>query len=151
MAWRKPRSPEDTIFYPGTMEVEEYVYTPGLHGEELAKALRQGKILGMKCGSTLIVPPLTFCPDGSPGELVPVESTWRVVTYTIVYDTIEGEPLEEPEIIAVLRPDGFQGGLVHRVRAAPGSIYIGMPVRPVFRPEGERTGAITDILYFEPV
>ena len=79
-----------------------------------------------------------------------VESTWRVVTYTIVYDSIEGEPLEEPEIIAVLRPDGFQGGLIHRVRASPESVYIGMPVRPVFRPVEERTGGITDIAYFEP-
>ena len=151
MAWRKPRSPEDVILYPGTQEVEEYVYTPGKHGLKHAEALREGKILAMRCGDTLIVPPLTFCPDGSPADsLEEVKGQWRVVTYTVIYEDAEGHPLEEPEIIAFLRPDGYQGGLFHKVKASPGEIYIGMPVRPVFRPVEERRGTIEDILYFEP-
>ena len=152
MAWRKPRSPEDVILYPGTQEVEEYVYTPGKHGLQHAEALKEGKILAMRCGDTLIVPPLTFCPDGRPAEgLEEVKTQWRVITYTVIHEDVEGRRLEEPEIIAFLRPDGYQGGLFHRVKASLQEIFIGMPVRPVFRPEEERTGTIADIEYFEPV
>ena len=151
MAWRKPRRLEDAVHYPGRMEVEEYVYTPGIHGLELAKALREGKLLGMKCGDTIIVPPLTFCPDHTEGELVEIDGTWRLQYYTVIYETPEGEPLSEPEIIGLVRPEGAQGGLFARIKAGPDKLYPGMPVRPVFKPAEERRGTIEDILYWEPL
>ncbi|MCE4625920.1 MAG: Zn-ribbon domain-containing OB-fold protein [Desulfurococcales archaeon] len=150
MSWWKPRRVEDVILYPGSQEVEEYVYTPGLHGLELAKALKEGKILGMKCGDKIIVPPLTFCPDHVEGELVEITGKWRVTLYTVIYEDLEGNRLPEPEILALIRPDGATGGLIHRVKAEPDKIYPGMPVEPVFKPAEERTGSITDILYFTP-
>ena len=152
MSWRKPRRPEDAVHYPGRMEVEEFVYTPGLHGLEQARALvEDGSILGMRCGDRLIVPPLTFCPDHTRGELVRVESTWRLHYYTVLYETPEGEPLPEPEIVGLVRPDGFEGGLFARIAADPSRLYPGVPVRPVLRPKEERRGTIEDILYWEPL
>ncbi|MEB3773531.1 MAG: Zn-ribbon domain-containing OB-fold protein [Desulfurococcales archaeon] len=149
MSWEKDVGINRVIHYPGSMEVEKYVYTPGVHGLEFAKALKNGKILGMKCKDTVYVPPLTLCPDHSEGELVEVKGPWRVVTFTIVTKTMNGDPLEEPEILAVVKPDGVEGGIIHRIKAGK-DIYIGMKVKPVFKREEERRGTINDILYFEP-
>ncbi len=148
MSWWKPNRSEDVIIVDGSMEVERYLYTPGIHGVEFAKALKEGRILGMKCRDTIYVPPLTYCPDGSPGELVEVDGDWVVVTFTVVYEDMYGNKLDEPQIIAVVRPEGAEGGLIHYVKAD--EIYPGMTVKPVFAPENERTGMITDIKYFEP-
>ena len=148
MAWKRWRL-EDVVHYPGKQEVEKYVYTPGIHGLELAKALKEGRILGMKCPDGVYVPPKTYCPDGSPGELVEVHGPWRIVTYTIVHQDLYGNPLPEPEILALIIPDDADhGGLIHRVKAD--QVYIGMEVKPHWKPPEAREGKITDIEYFEP-
>ncbi|MEB3760593.1 MAG: nucleic acid-binding protein [Desulfurococcales archaeon] len=149
MSWWKPRSHEDVIFYPGRQETEEYVYTPGIHGKQFAEALIKGKILGMKCGDKFIVPPTTFCPDFSEGELVEVDTEWTVQYYTEVYRDLYGNQLEEPVVMILVQPLGWEGGLIHYLK--PGiKPEIGLRVRPVFKPEEERRGTIDDILYWEP-
>jgi uncharacterized OB-fold protein len=138
------------------MEVEEYVYTPGLHGLEMAKRLVRGDaIVATRCGTEVYIPPTTFCPDLEPGEVVevPLDQPWTVKTYTVVYRDLEGRPLREPRIIALLvpeEPSNVVGGLVHYVRADPAAIYEGMRVKPRLKPERERRGLITDIEFFEP-
>ena len=152
MAWQwwKRAHPGFPLHYPGRMEVEEYHYTPGRHGLEFAKALREGRILGMKCGDAVLVPPKTFCPDQGEGQLVEVRGPWRIQHYTVIHETIEGERLGEPVIVAVIKPDDAANGLIHIVKADPSRVYPGMKVRPVWRPPEERRGLITDILYWEP-
>ena len=150
MVWKAWRI-GDVIHYPGSEEVEKYVYTPGLHGLEFAKALKEGRILGMKCPGGVHVPPKTYCPDGSPGELVEVKGPWRIATFTVVYEDIYGNPLPEPQVLALIRPDDARrGGLIHIVKADPDTVYIGMEVKPHWKPPEQRTGHITDIEYFEP-
>ncbi len=150
MAWKRWRI-EDVIHYPGSQEVEEYVYTPGLHGLEAAKAFKEGRILGMKCGDGVYVPPKTYCPDGREGELVEVKGPWRVVTYTIVYEDFYGNKLEEPQVLALIKPDDADhGGLIHIVKVDPERIHLGMEVKPHWKPPEKREGKITDIEYFEP-
>ncbi len=152
MAWQwwKKAGPHFPKHYPGRMEVESYIYTPGRHGVEFAKALKEGKILGMKCGKTVIVPPKTFCPDFTEGELVEVKGPWRVQYYTVIYETIEGEKLGEPVIVAVVKPDDADTGIIHVVRADPTQLYPGMVVKPVWKPPEQRKGLITDIEYWVP-
>ena len=150
MSWDKFWKASGVKHYPGKMEVEKYVYTPGIHGLEMAKALKEGRILGMRCGDTVYVPPRTFCPDGEKGELVDVtEEEWIVATYTVVTRDMYGNPVE-PQVVALVRPIDAEGGLFHYVNADPDEVWIGMRVRPVFKPEEERKGLITDIEYFEP-
>ena len=152
MAWQwwKRAGPGFPIHYPGRMEVDEYNYTPGLHGVEFAKALKEGRILGMRCGNLTLVPPKTFCPDFSEGELVEVKGPWRIEYYTVVHETIEGERLPEPVVVAVIKPDDADTGLIHVVKADPSKLRPGLRVRPVWKPPEERTGHITDIKYWEP-
>ncbi len=152
VSWEKQGKIDLLRHVPGKMEVEKYVYTPGIHGLEFAKALREGKILAGKCGEELYVPPKTFCPNGSPEELVDVtDAEWEVVTYTIIHEDLEGNKLSEPQIVAVVKPVEAVTGLIHYVKADPDLIHPGMRVRPVFKKPEERKGLITDIEYFEPV
>lgn len=152
MSWDKTSRPHGVVEFPGRQEVGKYVYTPGLHGLEFAKALKEGRILVGECNGVIIVPPKTFCPDHSEERLVEYDGDWEVVTYTIVYEDMYGNRLSEPQVIAVIRPLGSSGpGMIHYVKAEPGRLRPGLAVRPVFKPKEERKGLITDIAYFEPI
>ncbi|MCS7107306.1 MAG: Zn-ribbon domain-containing OB-fold protein [Acidilobaceae archaeon] len=133
----------------GEMEVEKYVYPPGTLGERVAEALLEGKLLGIKCGNDLLVPARPYCPDYGRGELVEVQGPWTVESYTIIYKDMRGERLKEPQVIALLKPEGAQGGLIHYLKAE--KVFVGLKARPVFKPREERRGVLSDILYFIPV
>jgi hypothetical protein len=82
---------------------------------------------------------------------VEVESTGVVQTFSICNVRWDMEPLEEPELPAVIAIDGSDGGFLHKLGdVAPEAISIGMAVEAVWRPEAERTGSILDILHFRP-
>ena len=149
MAWEK-KDHRRIIHYPGSMEVEEYVYTPGLHGKELGEALVKGRIVAMKCPDGLYFPPRTYCRDGTEASLADIgDREWRVISYTIIYEDLDGNRLEEPVVIGIVSPEGVKGGLIHRIKEEPKRIRIGMKVKPVLKPPGERRGTIEDIAYFE--
>ncbi len=147
MIWN--REPRITAYkhVDGSMEVDTFRYTPGKGGLKLAEALKKGRIIGEDCGDYIQVPPRGFCRDLSkPREYIelPEDTLWYVDTFTIV------EENGEPQIIILARPEGerLTGGLIHRLK--PGlPVYIGMPVKPVFKPPEERKGTIEDILYFD--
>jgi uncharacterized OB-fold protein len=80
-----------------------------------------------------------------------VESTGVVQTFSICNVRWDMEPLEEPELPAVIAIDGSDGGFLHKLgEVAPGDVAIGMAVEAVWRPEAERTGSILDISHFRP-
>lgn len=152
MSWEKRAYPGYIVEYPGRLEAGYYLYTPGIHGLEFSKALLEGRILGGSCGGVIYVPPRTFCPDTFESEEKLVDVTnfeWIVVTYTIISRDLYGNKLQHPKIVAVVRPKGCEGGLIHIVKAEPGEIRTGLRVKPVFKPREQRKGVITDILHFE--
>ncbi len=153
MSWWKRALPGDLVHFPGSQEVDHYLYTPGLHGLKAAELLKAGKVPGMLCGDQLILPPKTFCPDErlSEGEVVEVEGPFIAALVTVIREDFYGRKLEEPQVLAFITAQGAIGGYIGVVKASPGDVYPGMRVRPVFRPEEERTGAITDIAFWEPV
>ena len=130
--------------------MEQYVYTPGLHGLEFAKALREGKLLGTKCGDTVYFPPTTLCPDFSESELVEVKGPWIVESFTIIYEDTEGRPLEKPLVVALITPLDAEGAIYHILEIEPERVVPGTEVEPVFVEKEKRTGKITDILFFKP-
>jgi uncharacterized OB-fold protein len=62
------------------------------------------------------------------------------------------QPLDPPELPAVIRLDGASsGGFLHKLgEVDPAAATIGMAVEAVFLPPEERTGSILDIAYFRP-
>jgi uncharacterized protein len=131
-------------------------YTPGVAGTAFFTALRdRGVLLGSRCDacSYTYVPARLFCErcfaelaadtEAGPGG--------ALVSFTIGFVGLEGEPLEEPETIGLARLDGADSVLVHRVLDADEPLEIGERVELVLRPDGDRTGTILDIEGFRPV
>jgi uncharacterized protein len=125
-------------------------YTPGVAGTAFFTALRdRGVLLGSRCEacSYTYVPARLFC-ERCFAELaadVEVGLGGELVSFTIGFVGLEGEPLEDPETIGLVRLDGADSVLVHRVLDADEPLEIGERLEVVLRPEGEREGTILDI------
>lgn len=132
-----------------------YAWDAGVAIGRFLDGLQQGKILGRECRGCerVLVPPRMFCErcfretDG----WVQVEHTGMVQTYSICHVSWDMQPLEVPEIPAVISIDGSDGGFLHKLgEVEPDDVRIGMGVEAVWRPVGERTGSILDIAHFRP-
>lgn len=114
-------------------------------------ALRDGRILGIRCGQRVLCPPLEFDPETGATlapDFVEVGPGGRVETWTWIAEPTRKHPFREPFAFALVKLDGADTALVHAVEApGPGSMSRGMRVRARFA--GERAGAITDV-YFVP-
>ena len=132
-------------------------YTVGIAGERFFREIKDhARILGTRCETCGLtyVPPTMFCERcfARLDDWVEVASTGTVFTYTVLYLDLDEKRLEEPDILAYVKLDGSDGGLVHRLgEVSPDQVEIGMRVEAVWRPPEEREGAITDIKYFKPV
>ena len=74
--------------------------------------------------------------------------------YTVGYVKVDEKAgglgdLDEPEIIALIKPDGADTCLVHRVaEAKPSDVEVSMRVRAVWTEETK--GELSDLKYFKP-
>jgi acetyl-CoA C-acetyltransferase len=132
-----------------------YSWDAGVAVGRFLDGLRAGKILGRECRrcDRVLVPPRMFCErcfretDG----WIEVEQTGTVQTYSICHVSWDMQPLESPEIPAVVFIDGSDGGLLHMLgEVDPEEVRIGMDVEAVWKPVGERAGSILDIAHFRP-
>jgi len=132
-----------------------YSWDAGVAVGRFLDGLRAGKILGRECRrcERVLVPPRMFCErcfretDG----WIEVEHTGTVQTYSICHVSWDMQPLESPEIPAVVSIDGSDGGLLHLLgEVDPEVVHIGMDVEAVWKPLGERIGSILDIAHFRP-
>jgi uncharacterized OB-fold protein len=120
--------------------------------------LKAGVILGARCSTCrrIVVPPRVVCEwcFRPMDEYVPLQNTGMVNTFSLCYVTWDVKRIKEPEIPAVIEIDGASPlhGIMHMLgEVDPQKVHIGMRVEAVWRPADERTGAITDILYFKPI
>jgi len=120
----------------------------------LVDGLRQGKILGRKCGAcgSVYVPAVSYCRKCflDIQDLVEVGTRGTVRTFTVNLADVRGNPVDEPQVLGCFQLEGsdswIMGSLViddwRKVR-------VGMPVRIRFREE--RKGELADIECWEPV
>jgi hypothetical protein len=134
-----------------------YSWDAGIAIGRYLEGLKEGKILGRVCYqcSRTLVPPRMFCEQcfRPTDRWVEVEDTGRVNTFSICHIRWDMQPLEEPELPAVIEIDGASPGIgfMHKLgEVAPEDISVGMAVEAVWRPEGERRGSILDIRHFRP-
>jgi hypothetical protein len=125
-------------------------YTPGVAGTAFFTALRdRGVVLGSRCEacSYTYVPARLFCERcfAELGADTEVGPGGELVSFTIGFVGLDGDPLEDPETIGLVRLDGADSVLVHRVLDADEPLEIGERLEVVLRPEGEREGTIVDI------
>jgi len=132
-------------------------YTPGVAGEVFFTALRdRGVLLGSRCEECdyVYVPARLFC-ERCFAELAAdteVGPSGELVSFTIVFEGVDGESLNRPETLGLVRPDGADAVLLHRVlETGDEPLEIGERVEVVLKPEAERTGSILDIEGFRIV
>lgn len=131
-------------------------YTAGPAGERFFREIQEnGKLWGTHCPACdlLYVPPRLYCEQcfAHLDEWVEVSNCGRVHTFTVIHVDLDGQPLAEPRILAFVRIEGTDGGLVHYLdEVEPDEVGIGMCVEPVFKEKAERKGGILDIAYFRP-
>ncbi len=134
----------------------EYHYTAGVAGEAFRRELKAtGRFLSAKCSKckTVYIPARMFCPSCfmEIKETAPLEKAGYVYSHTTVNHNRAGEPINEPLTMALIKFEGVKGGIVHLLQAdRPNSVSFGTKVVPILKDQGERTGALTDIIAFKP-
>ena len=137
---------------PGELSVS-FRYTPGVGNTAFFEALRdRGVFLGSRCedcGVTYL-PARIFC-ERCLAELEPsVECgpEGELVSWTLVRVDVDDQPLDRPVTYGLVRLDGADTVLLHRLLDIEGEPAIGARVRAVFAPI--REGSILDIEGFAP-
>jgi uncharacterized OB-fold protein len=135
-----------------------YAWDTGVAIGRYFEELKAGRLIGRRCDKCrrIMIPPRMFCEVcfRPTDDWVVLQNTGTVVTFSLCYVTWDMKRLTEPQIPAVIDIDGASKGMgiMHMLGAVePDDVKIGMRVQAVWKPAGERQGAITDILYFEPL
>jgi uncharacterized OB-fold protein len=132
-------------------------YTAGIAGEKFLRTIKDdARIVGTHCSQCDLtyVPAAMFCERcfAELDEWVEVASQGTVFTYTVLHRDLDDQPLEAPVVLAYVKLENSDGGLVHYLgEVDPAAVFIGMPVEAVFKEPGERVGSILDLRYFRPV
>jgi uncharacterized OB-fold protein len=136
----------------------DFAWDTGIAIGSYLAGLKAGIILGARCNTCrkTVVPPRLVCEwcYRPMQDVVPLQDTGTVNTFSLCYVTWDMQRLKEPEIPAVIEIDGASPlhGIMHMLgEIDPQKVHIGMRVKAVWRPAAERIGAITDILYFKPI
>lgn len=113
-------------------------------------ALTQKRILGIRAGDRVLVPPMEWDPQTGADlglDLIEVGPVGTVESWTWVPNPSAQHPLQKPFAFAFIRLDGASTPLLHAVDAgSPDRIANGARVAP--RWKGKREGRIDDIACF---
>lgn len=144
---------EPGITIDGRVDVE-YHWSAGIAGSRFFTELRDnGKIMGTRCPECkrVLVPPRIFCEECfvDTDEWVEVSTSGEILTFAESYFGLQGQRLEEPWYIGIIKLDGADGGLFHRIVPGDSEIAIGGRVEAVLA--DERKGHIMDIVNFRTV
>jgi uncharacterized protein len=106
--------------------------------------------MGTKCPQCgrVLVPPRIFCEECfvDTDEWVEVSTQGTVQTFAESYFGLQGQKLDEPWYVGIIRLDESDGGLFHRLVPDQRPVEIGARVEAVFA--DERNGGILDVEHF---
>lgn len=151
--FEKLTDPRDVLLWEGQIPIR-HRYTPGVAGEAFFKALKdRGDFLGSHCGSCGI----TYCPArlfcercfSELGADTNVGPGGVLESFTVGSVGVEGEPLEAPVTVGLVRLDGADTVFLHFLVDTEDPV-IGERVEAVLEPKAKRTGSIRDIRGFRP-
>jgi len=136
-----------------------YRHSYGVHYGRLFDHLKQGRILGSKCPQCagVLVPPRAYCDVCyvRTEQLLDVKDTGRLQAFSVIHLEFIGQTRKPPYVYAEVVLDGSTTRLIHTVagidvtRAAE-ELWVGMPVKAVWKDPELRMGTLNDIDYFEP-
>jgi uncharacterized OB-fold protein len=135
-----------------------YNWSVGAYMERFFGGFKDKKLLGIKCLACgkVFVPPRMICEDcfAETEEWLELGEEGTVEGYTVGYVKVDEKiggltDLDEPEIIALIKPEGADTCLIHRIsEAKPSDIKVSMRVQAVWAEEAK--GELSDLRYFKP-
>lgn len=151
----------ELINIPITVDVP-YRFAAGKYLARFLVELRDnGKFFGIRCPlcKRVQMPPRIVCAacHVKNTEWVVLGNEGSLVGFTIMYipltDPTTGKPHNPPFAYGSVKLDGADSVLDHLINIEPdvNKVWIGMRMRVVLRPQEERIGDLSDILFFEPV
>lgn len=136
----------------------QFAWDTGIAIGSYLAGLKQGRLIGSRCKTCrkVVIPPRVVCEwcFRPMDEYIELKDTGTVNTFSLCYVTWDVQRIPQPEIPAVIEIDGASPfhGILHKLgEVAPEQVHVGMRVQAVWKPAEQRTGAITDILYFKPL
>lgn len=137
--------------------VLKYSWTSGVAISRFLEGLKDGELWARRCDGCkrVMIPPRMYCEEcwRPTDEWVRVRDSGKVSTFSVSYVNNDASRRKKPLIVAVVEIDGAspEMGMLHFLGGIdPGKVTVGMKVKAEWKPRAERTGAITDILYFRP-
>ncbi|HUT55294.1 MAG TPA: Zn-ribbon domain-containing OB-fold protein [bacterium] len=156
----KPEKTVELIVVPELCSIPQTFSTGQTMGRFLTALRDEKKIMGNKCpqcGRTQI-PPRIVCAecDVEVSEWVELGPGGYVTSFDVVYiptiNPLTGKMREVPYTTTSIVLDNGDATLMHFLdETDPKKIKVGSRVEPVFRPDGERSGSVLDILYFRVI
>ena len=141
----------------------DYQWDAGVAMGRYLDGLKQGMILGIRCPECrrTMVPPRAFCElcFRPLDDWVTLSASGVINTYSVSYVNWDASRRSVPEVPVVVEIDGASPGMAilhlagevgDSLEEITSRLKIGTQVEAVWRPAGERVGAITDIRYFRP-
>ena len=127
-------------------------------GDRFFRELKEtGRLLGTRCTrcDLLYMPARLYCERC----LADLSDAWeetpnrgRVYAFTLAHYGLDGEHLDPPQLLALVRMDGAHGVVLHRLGdVGPGEVRVGTRVEMVLKSPSLRRGSITDIRHFRPL
>jgi uncharacterized OB-fold protein len=136
----------------------KYAWSAGIAYGRFLDELKEGRIIGRRCRrcERIIVPPRMFCEQCfvATDEWVYVQDTGTINTFSLSYLDADANRIKDPILVAVIDLDGASPGIgiLHKLgNVDPEKIHVGMKVKAVWKPPEEREGAVTDIIFWEPL
>lgn len=145
---------EETRIVTGAWELSTFKFNVEGRGLQLMlKNMKDKKLTGIKCGECGMVylPGPFYCRKchvriDEPAE---VSDHGQVMTFTIGYADVRGNPLDEPRLAAVVKMDGCDSWIMGVLEEAnPEDVHVGMRVKVHWAEE--TTGSLQDMQYFVP-
>jgi uncharacterized OB-fold protein len=132
-----------------------YLHTASAAESAYLRGLAGGRLVGQRCPACgkVYIPSRGTCPaDGVPTDSeVELPDTGTVTTFSVVNVGYPGQQVTPPYVAAAVLLDGADIAFQHLVLGCdPGEVRMGMRVRAVWRPPGERGTTADSISHFAP-
>ncbi len=145
---------EETRIVTGAWELSTFRFNIEGRGLQLMlENTKERKLVGIKCGrcGTVYMPGPFYCRKCHQriDEPVEVGDRGEIMTFTIGYADVRGNPLDVPTIAPIVKLDGCDSWIMGVLQGCkPEDVHVGMRVRVKWAEE--TTGSLQDIQYFLP-
>jgi uncharacterized OB-fold protein len=136
----------------------KYAWSAGEAMSRFLAELQEGRLIARSCNSCerILFPPRMFCEEcfRPTDAWTPIQDTGTIETFSISYLDTDAKRITEPILVGVVSLDGASPkmGMMHYFgEMTKDEIRIGMRVKAVWKPAGDRRGSVLDIRYFRPL